>query len=356
MNPQQHDTPIAVALMTSPTVFQYMGGLTIQMRETHAALRELGIDAQLVNPMDVDLTRFDVIHAFSAINGCQRIIEHAKAIGKVAVGSPLLQPFWTARYGSWARLVDRVASRLLGWHVKTEYRQLQSFLQKADRLIALGETERRSIHDAFLIPQQKISVIPNGIPARFFSADPAPFCRDFGIEPGFVLIVGEVSAYKNQLTLARALQGSGRQLVVIGEPTQAAPGYLDELRRFPFVRLIGRLDYADPRLASAYAAAGVFCLPSLAEVMPLSVLEALAAGTPVVMTQKHCMDAGRFGDCVSFIDPQDPAAIRSAIDAQLAGADAARCRQVVQDLTWLEVARQIAGVYRDALRASGKIS
>lgn len=348
--------PISVALMTSPMVFQNMGGLAIQMCETHAALRELGVDAQLVNPMDVDLTQFDVIHAFSAINGCQRMIEHAKAIGKVAIGSPLLQPFWTAGFGRRARLLERIVGRLLAWNVKTEYRHLESFLQKADRLIALGETERRSIHDAFLIPQEKISVIPNGIPSRFFAAEPQLFCREFDIEPGFVLIVGEVSAYKNQLTLARALQGSGRQLVVIGEPTRAAPGYLDELRRFPFVRLIGRLDYADPRLASAYAAAGVFCLPSMSEVMPLSVLEALAAGAPVVMTQKHCMDASRFGECVHFIDPQDPAAIRVALEAQIAAADAARCRQVVQDLTWQAVAGQIADVYYGALRAVGKIS
>lgn len=348
------DKPISVAMMTSPTVFQNHGGLAIQMRETHRALRELGIDAQLVNPMDVDLNRFDVIHAFSAINGCQRIIEHAKAIGKVAVGSPLLQPFWTAGYGRWARLIDQVASRLLGWHVKTEYRHLQSFLQKADRLIALGDVERRSIHDAFLIPHEKVSVIPNGIPARFFSADPDLFCREFGINPGFVLIVGEVSPYKNQLTLANALKDSGRQLVIIGPLNKAPSDYIAALKQLPFVHLMGRIDYTDPLLPSAYAAAGVFCLPSLSEVMPLSVLEALASDTPVVMTERHCMDATRFGAYIRYVEPMDQSAIRGAVEQQFALTEAGGCRRVVEDLTWISVASRIAEVYQDALAAMPK--
>ena len=346
------EKPISVAMMTSPTVFQNHGGLAIQMRETHAALRELGIDAELVNPMDVDLTRFDVIHAFSAINGCQRIIEHAKTIGKVAIGSPLLQPFWTAGYGRRARLIDQVASRLLGWHVKTEYRHLQSFLQKADHLIALGDVERRSIHDAFLVPDAKISVIPNGIPARFFRAGPDLFCREFGIEPGFVLIVGEVSPYKNQLTLANALKDCGRQLVVIGPLNKAPADYVAALQQLPFVHLTGRIDYADPLLSSAYAAAGVFCLPSLSEVMPLSVLEALAGNTPVVMTERHCMDASRFGSCIRYVEPQNASAIRSALEQQFAFAETGECRRVVEDLTWTAVATRIAKVYRDTLAAA----
>lgn len=347
---------VRVALMTSPTVFQYLGGLNIQIRETLAALQKLGLQAELVDPVAVDLSTYDVIHAFSAINGCQRIIQHAKAIGKVAIGSPLIRPHWTRSLGRQARFLDRVVGKLTGWNVQTEYRHIASFLHESDHLIALGPIERQSINQAFNVPLDKISIVPNGIPQRFFKAEPDLFCREYAVEPGFVLNVAEVCDHKNQLTLVRALAGCGKTIVIVGETTQANESYLREIQRFDNVKYVGRINYSDPLLASAYAAAGAFCLPSNSEVMPLSVLESLAAGTKVVMTDQHGMDASRFGTFVRFIRPHDEQAIKEAVLRQIAETDAAGCRQSVTDLTWESVATQIAGIYLDALRAAGKIS
>ena len=135
---------VRVALMTSPTVFQYLGGLNIQIRETLAALQKLGLQAELVDPVAVDLSTYDVIHAFSAINGCQRIIQHAKAIGKVAIGSPLIRPHWTRSLGRQARFLDRVVGKLTGWNVQTEYRHIASFLHESDQR---AHRDHRADHD-----------------------------------------------------------------------------------------------------------------------------------------------------------------------------------------------------------------
>lgn len=347
-------TNIRVALMTSPTVFQYLGGLNIQIRETLAALQKLGLQAELVNSVDVDLSTYDVIHAFSAINGCQRIIQHAKAIGKVAIGSPLVRPHWTRSLGRQARFLDQVVGKLTGWNVQTEYRHIASFLHESDHLIALGPIEQQSIHQAFNVPLRKISIVPNGIPERFFKSSPDLFCNKYAVAPGFVLNVAEVCDHKNQLTLARALAGTDKMIVVVGETTLANEPYLREIQKFNNVKYVGRINYSDPLLASAYAAAGVFCLPSNSEVMPLSVLESLAAGTKVVMTNQHGMDVSRFGSFVRFIEPHHEGAIRDAILQQTAESDALGCQQAVSDLTWESVATHIANIYLDALRSVGR--
>jgi glycosyltransferase involved in cell wall biosynthesis len=110
---------------------------------------------------------------------------------------------------------------------------------------------------------------------------------------------------------------------------------------------LGSLAYDDPMLASAYAAAGVFCLPSLSEVMPLSVLEALAADTPAVMTRYHCMDMSVMKDIVREIDPNDQSAIRQAVCGVLANTVAPEaCRASVAAFSWDSVAVDLATIYR----------
>ncbi|NOT12419.1 MAG: glycosyltransferase family 4 protein [Methylococcaceae bacterium] len=336
-----------VAFLSYPMLFQRQGGLQIQIKETIAALNQLDIQTELINPHQDQLAVYDLVHVFSAINGNYRIVEAAKDLGKPVVISPLIRPDWTRLSGMRERFLDRLVGRLTGWHIQTTYREIHYCLLASDAIVALGEIEKNSITEAFLIEAEKVSVIPNGIPKRFFEATPALFSEKFNIEPGFVLCVAAINSHKNQLALAEALKDTGLKVVLIGTCLEFSKAYLAQLMAYPHVVYLGSLAYENPLLASAYAAAGVFCLPSLSEVMPLSVLEALAADTPAVMTRNHCMDISLMQNMVREIAPNDHDAIRQAICATLANPVGAKaCRASVAAFSWDSVAVDLAAIYR----------
>lgn len=339
-----------VAVLTSPIVFQAKGGLQIQIVQTVEALVRQGVCVRLIDPLRERFTDFDLLHVFGATNGNHRIAEFGRAFGLPVVTSPLLHVDWTASLGRRARLLDRLVRRLTHWNVKTEYAHIQSCFENSNALIALGSVERQCMRDAFEVPNEKIHVIPNGIPGAFFEASPELFVGRTGIQPGFVLCVGSVDPYKNQLGLARAIEGSERQLVVIGQCLPNNADYLRQLTSLPNVRYLGGLDYGDPLLASAYAAAGVFCLVSEGEVMPLVVIESLAAGTPAILTKKHSMDTAQFARWITEVDSGDVKAIRAAVSSAIRETgDRQECRQSLRHLTWDRVAAEICTVYERVL-------
>lgn len=346
------EKPLKIAAISYPILFQTIGGLQIQVWETVDAVRRAGHDMRLIDPVRERFTDFDVVHVFSVIHGNHKIVRQAKDWAKPVIMSALLRPIWTRSLGRRAELADRIVGRLTNWVVSTEYRQMRSGLHLADRCVALGTVERRSMIEAFGITASQINVVPNGIPARFFQATPDLALNHFKLERGFVLCVASIEPHKNQLGLARALQGTGYELVMVGQCMTAHQGYLAEVLALPGTRHLGSLNYDDPLLPSLYAAAGALCLVSQSEVMPLVVLEALAAGTPAVMTQNHCMDVSDMASCLREVDPNDAASVRGTLGNILARPPTAdSCRASVAHLTWDAVAKQLVSIYRDVVTA-----
>lgn len=341
-----------VGILSYPMLFQRDGGLQVQVRETLAALNRLqdhaqrSLEVQLVDANHERLADFDVLHVFSASNGNYRIVETARELGVPVVLSPLLPPSWD-RASAWrARLADRLAGRLTEWMVQTSYAQTRRALQLADVVIALGEAERDAIVHGFDLPATSIRVLPNGINPHFFTANGDLFLRETGIAGPFVLVVGSISPYKNQLGLAQALAGAGVPVVLIGAAPREQQAYLQQLLDLPHVSWLGALDHADPLLASAYHAAAVAALPSQGEVFPLSVLEALAAGTPVVMTAHSALDLPDSAFALRKVRWDDGPAQRQAVLQLLALApERLRVRALVERFTWERVAAQIADCY-----------
>lgn len=341
-----------IGFLSYPMFAQTQGGLEIQIVETLAALGQLGVNCSLIDTRIERLSHFDLVHVFAAGSGNFRMLQFAQLLDVPAVLSPLIRPHWTRSLGRRARLGDWLVGRLTKWEVKSEYREVEMALQLADLIVALGPLERASIRSAFGIPDEKIEVVPNGIPARFFASAADPFVAKFGLAPGFVLMVASIDPHKNQLGMAHALAGCGVPLVMIGECHGANRDYLGKVLAVPGTRHLGSMRYDDPLLPAAYAAAGVFCLPSQSEVMPLSVLESLAAGTPAVMTRNHGMDMTGLDACITEVDPNDPRSIREAVEQLLARPPSAeQCQRAVAHLKWETVAHQLVKCYERVLAA-----
>ena len=206
-------------------------------------------------------------------------------------------------------------------------------------------------------------VLPTGIPLTQFSAgDGAAFRQQHGIDPArpLVLFVGRVAHEKNIEFLFDALQHALLQLpdlilVVAGE----GPA-LGELRKTAetlglaeSIRFIGYLD-RKAGLPACYAAANAFVFASRTETQGLVLLEAMAAGLPVIalseMGTADILDAGR--GC--FTPPDDAKAFGEVMGRILANPDAwghlaAEARAYAAEWSDEAMAGRLAALYQQLL-------
>ena len=132
------------------------------------------------------------------------------------------------------------------------------------------------------LPAARVRYIPNGIDLERFAA-----ARASGHADGGLPVVGTVAALRAEKNLSRLLRAfatvaRNARLVIVGDgPERAGLRELGEsLGLREKIRFAGHID--DP--APAYAGFDVFALSSDTEQMPLSVIEAMAAGLPVAAT------------------------------------------------------------------------
>jgi len=342
---------VKVAIATYPMLWQRTGGLQVRIRKTIEHLRMRGVEAHLFDALNEKLRDFDLVHVFAAINGARLILQSARAQGVPTVLSSVLQPeggrlkFLGYEAASW------LTGKLSSYEIRTTHDEVRSAVKYSDRLIALCEAERRILCNIYGASPKGVTLIPNGIGSAFFSASPSLFSERFAVAPGFVLVVGTISAYKNQLGVIRATERAARSVVLIGPVGDK--GYLQQCLREGGhrVRHLGVLAHDDPLLGSAYAAAGVTVLASAGEAFGLTVVESLAAGTPAVITSSNGLGLDPVPPLLSFVNPRTTGSIERAVDAALTipSFERERCSQLVNHLDWGMVAEKIEHVYQDVL-------
>lgn len=329
-------------------LFQKKGGLQIQVQETLIALRAIGVDVKIFDIINDKLEEFDILHVFGIANGNDSIVRVAKELGLKVVLSPLARCSWTKKRASIAKLADKIVGKLTHWHVKSDYAMCEEAYTLSDHVVFLGEQEYLSATSAFNVDNNAFSIVPNGINQRYFQTNGDAYRDKYAstLSVPLILVVGSINQNKNHLALVEALQDLPCQIHIIGPCVSSEQKNLDHMTSYNHVKYIGYLDNIDPMLASAYAAADLFCLPSYQEVLPLTIFEALAAGTPVAATNNSAIEFPPDTKAYVEFSPQSQQSIRSAVVNSLQQRISRdECKKLVTDKSWQAVAEQLMAVY-----------
>jgi glycosyltransferase involved in cell wall biosynthesis len=207
-------------------------------------------------------------------------------------------------------------------------------VRRADHVLAVSEATKRDIVRLYGIPAAKITVTPHGVDPAFAPGDEA--------RGGFILFVGAVQARKDPLAAADAAAAVGLPLVVVGPEKE--PALASELRaRGADVR--GWVERGE--LARLYREADALVLPSRFEGFGVPVLEAMASGLPVVLSDDAAL-AEVAGTAGVYADDGDyGAALRRALDERARWSAAGIER--AKSFSWEASARTTAEAYRGVL-------
>jgi glycosyltransferase involved in cell wall biosynthesis len=201
--------------------------------------------------------------------------------------------------------------------------KFRSAAARARLVVAVSEQTAQDLVELYGVPPERIRVVYQVChPAFHAPADPtadAAVAARLGLPTTFVLSVGTLERRKNLLVALRAIAPlEGVSFVAVGRPTPYArelAAFVEEHGLGDRVRFLAGLTI--PELASLYRLATAFVYPSLFEGFGIPILEALAAGTPVVTTRGGCFaEAGGPGS--AYVDPRDPEELREVLAALLA--------------------------------------
>lgn len=283
--------------------------------------------------------RPDLIHAHSGKAGAL-----ARAAAAM-LGIPVVYTVHGFAFKAAAPARQRIASRLAEWPLAP----------LTTRLICVSEAER-AMSRALPIPASRVSVVRNGIPDTPERADPAAPLRR-------IAMVARFAPPKRPDLVIRAFAAAALadcELAIAGDgPERAAMGALGETLSPERVALPGNVSAGG--IAALLASAQAFVLASDHEGFPLSVLEAMRAGLPVVATDlpgiREQLDDGR---CGILCQAGDTAALAAALrrlarDATLRARLGAAARQRWERCYGLEpMAEATWDIYQQALGAAGR--
>jgi glycosyltransferase involved in cell wall biosynthesis len=236
--------------------------------------------------------------------------------------------------------------------------------RKASKIIAVSESTKLDLIKYFPnIPNSRIRVIHHGVNADFYSrvvadTEMAQVLSEHGLErESYVLYVGAIQPRKNLIRLVAAFEAAKRRhpemkLVIVGEKAWLSDNIIDYMDRSPFSSDIirtGKVPFSE--LPAWYQGARVFAFPSLYEGFGLPLLEAFAAGTPVLSGSISSLpEVG--GDAALYVDPHIDGDIAKKLlmlweDEELRNLLRERGRERVKLFSWDRCAEETLAFIRE---------
>jgi len=214
--------------------------------------------------------------------------------------SPLEHPEWfQPNYAAWYRLL------------------LPMLIRRVRRIITLSEFVAKKVVMRFSVPADKVVTVPAGVDTSKFH----PQDVSSGMER-YILFVGTLEPRKNIQGLLKAWDEiKGRHpdvaLVIAGTSGRV-------FRESPYPNLTDRVRWlgyvSETALPALYAGADLFVLPSLDEGFGLPALEAMACGTPVVVSDGGALPE-IVGDAGMIFNLSNPFGLSDAINKCLSNSN-----------------------------------
>jgi len=215
----------------------------------------------------------------------------------------------------------------------------------ADLVIAVSAFTASQIEEYLKVPGSRVRVVHHGVIRRRIPERP---------REKIVLCVGAIQRRKNQAMLIRAFRALPEDwtLVLAGSQGYEAAEAAGEVANSPAkgrIRITGYL--TDEEIGDWYARAGIFAFPSMDEGFGMPVLEAMAAGIPVIAGNRSALPEV-CGGAAELIDPANEEELASALVRLTA--DETRRAELVElgfrrasEFRWEDAVRATLAVYRE---------
>jgi len=341
---------------TAPDKFGFIshsdGVESIYLR-TRACYRALTWNAGVAAFCKQRLASFDLVHIFGLYDFLGPSV--ARACRRASI------PYVVEPMGMFRPIVRSLA-------LKRTYHLLLggAMIRGARRVIATSEQERVELIEGG-VPVRKIFLRRNGIevPAEM---PPAGMFRDRWRIPAdakLVLFLGRLVSKKSPELLLEAFArwqgraiGSRPSLLVLAGPDEG-DGYRQQLEaKARQLGLNGGVLFTGPLYDaakwSAYRDADVFVLPSQNENFGNTAAEAVACGTPVLVTDR-CGIAPLVDRRAGLVVPHECAALEAGLEQLLDTSARARqlraaCPEVARSLNWTEPLAALEALYHELVR------
>ena len=286
-----------------------LNGVAVFPFKTWSSVASFYMTPALIRRAAWEVKQFDVVHLHNFRTFQNVIIHHyAKKYGI---------PYVLQAHGSLPRIVAREALKLF-------YDKLWGnvSLKDASKLIAITGTEAGQYRKKG-VPGDKIAVVPHDINLTEYTNLPEKgvFRYKYGLNDSqrIILWLGRINKIKGLDLLVKAFSNIIDSLtdvrLVIAGPDD---GYLTRIKSvIANLNISDRVMFTGPLYKTAkleaYVDADIFVLPSVYEVFGITVLEALACGTTVVVTDNCGIADAVNGGQAGIVIPHDEQQLQKAI-------------------------------------------
>lgn len=364
--------PLQVLFVVRESLERAPGGDTVQVAETAAALRELGVRVTISDRLEsprCDPANFDCIHLWHL----ERLHEnYASLLDVRRSGSPIvLSPiYWpsdakplppSVRTRFSARGLEEDLKNVvrfclarssaersaIGAVLKTGWLRARRDLLESAAVILPNSRAEADILSGELGRPLRLRVVPNAVdPEDYLAIDWSADARKG------LLCVGHFDPRKNQYSLIRALRDCDVDVTFVGGPRTVYRRYYQRCLRAagPRMRFLGPQPASEVRRLMAQVK--VHVCPSHFETPGLVNLEAAAAGCGLALADSAPVRE-YFGSDAIYFDSRDISGMRAAVlqSLEVPACEALRER-VVKEFNWSRAAESSLDAYRWALRHS----